>query len=290
MKKKMLLAFQILTIIIILLLALSTFFIQHDNPENYSDNFFVKLFSLDHYYHSPLNLVLFSLMALLMLVPVFFKTFKSKLQIVLHLVIVFAFVLIIYDKTMNFRDIMPLNEKQSINFSEIVDDENYNQTIYLDEFIIEYHNGSRMPKAFTSKLIINNSDSVLLNVNKPVEIGKYRLYQNAYDIIPVYKLIFDKEEYLLSFGEKMELKDHVAYLTRTKNPKKMVFHFNEQEFVLSTKGGTFAIEEFSFDLSLTEESKYTSIIEVASVTGMKFLLVVGLGYLVTLGYIFWSKK
>ncbi len=289
MKKKMLLLFQLVTKILIILLALSTFFTQKQNPANYSDNFFVSLFSLDHFYTSPLLVVLFSILVLMLIIPIFMGIFKSKNQVALHVVIALAFGIIIFDKTSNFRTMMPIMEGETVNFSKIVDDKSYNDKIYLDQFIIQYHEGSRMPSAFTSHLVLNETDSVKLNVNKPVEIGHYRLYQNAYDKIPIYELTFAGSEYELMPDDTLSVDGHELRLHIREDRKGMVFHFNQQEKELSVQGGEFTIAEFEFSLAV-KEMKNLSVIEVASVKGMKILLLLGLLYLVLLGICFWRKK
>ena len=131
MKKNMLLFFQILVAIIILLLALSTFYIQQKNPEFYSNNWFTRLLCLDHFYDSLLNFALFSIMIILIVVAIFVKRLKVKGQMILHIIISLAFLIIIFDKYSNFRIMMPILEGETIEFGKVIGDDNYTQKISL---------------------------------------------------------------------------------------------------------------------------------------------------------------
>jgi len=289
MKKNMLLSFQILTKIIIILLAISTFFIQHENPENYSNNLLVKLFSLDHYYNSPLNIALFSLMVILMIVAIFVRRLKAKDQIILHIIIALSFLVIIFDKSLNTHLMMPIFEGETINFGKIIGDDNYTQKIVLEKFDIEYHEDSNMPSAYTSTLKIDDNNPIQLNVNKPVKIGKYRLYQNAFDRIPVYNLNFEGSDFEIAIGDTLLVKNHTIFIDMKENRRSINFCFNEQQKTLSPMGGKFHINKFEFDLKM-DNVAYVSIIEVASVKGMRMLLFLGLAFLAALGFAFWGKR
>lgn len=289
MKKKLLIFFQILTLVIIILLAISTFFIQHHDPANYSDNAIVRLLCLDHYYNSWLNVSLFMLMALLLLFSLLSGGIKSRCQQILHITILGSFFIIMFDKGFNQRTIVPFPEKETINFSDIINDPDTDHTIILDKFEIDLHTGSRMVKAYVSHLIINEMDTVQLKVNKPVQIGKYNLYQNAYDRVPVYDLKIKDYNYGISPFDTLYVDGNQVFIDLSQDYKQMTFHFNEQEHVLSVRGGRFHIAEFPVEIEM-EGMKYVSIIEVAEVRGMGLLLIFGIGYLISLGYCFWRKK
>ncbi|MBN2282090.1 MAG: cytochrome c biogenesis protein ResB [Candidatus Marinimicrobia bacterium] len=290
MKKYILPMFQVVTKIIIILLSLSTFFIQRDHPDNTSDHLLVKLFSLDHFYNSGLNLFLFSLFILLILFAVGSKRLNIPIQVVLHLVLALAFIVIIYDKTCNEHNYITLCEGETLQFSEAVKDPKHNHTIKLEKFMIDYHDDyTNMVKAYTSQLIIDNRDTTFLQVNKPVKIGHYRLYQNAYDKIPLYHIKIDEAEFNISIDDTLTFNNNSIYISMAENRRTITVHFNEQQKRISPMGGTFTMNEFEFDLKM-EDVVFQSIIEVASVRGMVLLLVLGLAYLTTLGIAFWRKK
>ena len=100
------------------------------------------------------------------------------------------------------------------------------------------------------------------------------LFSNNYTIIPQDTIVVD---------------GHEIYLIINDNRSKITFHFDKIKMDLSPMGGEFTIEEFQFNLKMIG-TKYYSGIEVASVRGMKLLLLLGLGYLSSLGYCLWRKK
>jgi len=289
MRNKMLFLFKILTKVIILLLAISTFFAQQTNPINYSDNFFIRILCLDHFYNSPINITVFIVMILLIVISLFVKAIKKNEQLILHLIIILAFIVILFDKSTNHRTMMPILEGETVNLQDFINDDNYSEIITLEKFLIEQHEDSEMPKAFTSHLIIDNMEKVELNVNKPHKIGKYRLYQSTYHKIPVYNFKLDSIEYSIMPEDTLLVNNNEISIFLSPDMRNLTFNFNEQKIALSPRGGQFVIGDYQIDLSFTE-SKYYSGIEVAEGSGMRILLILGLLYLGTLGYCFWRKK
>ena len=89
MKKIFLISFQILSIILLVFLAISTFMPMKADP---------GFLFLNNFYNSPLNLALWLLLALSLIVAVVFKGIRSPRQKILHLALAVIIVLFIVDK------------------------------------------------------------------------------------------------------------------------------------------------------------------------------------------------
>ncbi len=292
MKKRLISSFQYLSGIIIILLIFATFFLQKENPETFSQNIFVKFFALDHFYDSYPNTILFSAMILLIFLSIIFRALKKKTAVMLHIIIALAFIVIIFDKSVNSQFTVPIREETEINFGEVVNNETdkYNINLYLEKFQIIHHPNSSMPKSFTSFLILDKQDTVKISVNKPLKLGKYRLYQSAYHKIPLYEVNIIDKNYKLFLGDSAIYNNNKISIEKyPPNPEKFIFRLNNEFVLLNTDKSELNINNLPVKVALLD-TKFVSIIEVAEKTGMKLLLLLGLAYLFVLGIVFWGKN
>lgn len=291
MKKRIIFYFQILTALILILLAFATFFNQKGNPDTFSRVFLVKYLALDHFYDSIQNISLFSIMILLIFISIIFGVLKRKIQVTLHVIIAISFLIIIFDKSFNLRKIVPIREGTTHSFSELVNNESDTDILlHLNQFEIEHHPNSKMPKAFTSEIVIDNQDTVYINVNKPLKIGKYRLYQNAYEKIFLYEIDVNNEKYYLFSGDTISTAEYNIYLKIiNSNYQKVLIGINNESGIVNSNGEKNIINNLPVKVTFVE-MKFISKLEIAETTGMKLLLILGIGYLVVIGIAFWRKK
>ncbi|MCK9483523.1 MAG: cytochrome c biogenesis protein ResB [Candidatus Marinimicrobia bacterium] len=287
MIKTYLRVFQIVVVVLIGALAISTLLV----PEDSALIPILRVLSPDRFYASPLNIALWLTLCLVMLLAIFLKGMPGFAQKCLHFLLVMIFLLIIYDKTVNQRFYISIREEQEVNFTSFLEKPGaaYDIPIRLLKFDIQFHSGTNAPAAFTSQLLINQTDTALLAVNQPLDIGRYRLYQNAYDRDYFVKAISNQDTLITQFN--------------------MPFNLNQWEIVLrefNVTTGNFLVEVDKAEYQVAPDEisnlsglkikfdrpspRYTSIIEVVEVTGVNILAILGLMYLLVLAYLLGWKQ
>ncbi len=292
MRKKIIIFYQYLSGIIIVLLAFATFFIQKENPEIFSQSILVRIFALDHFYDSYVNIFLFSLMIILVFVSIIIGVLKKRSTVIFHVILALVFILIIFDKSFNSRQFISIPEGTEINFGDIVKNssDKYNKNLFLENFKIVHHPNSKMPKAYTSKIIIDHKDTIKINVNKPFKIGKYRLYQSAYESQPQYEILINDSKAKLFVGDTIKIGENILWLENmNRNSPRMILHINSEVCIINSDGAKIKVNDIPIKIKLIG-IRYITILDVAETTGMKFLLILGIGFLLLLGIVFWRKK
>ncbi|MDO9549305.1 MAG: cytochrome c biogenesis protein ResB, partial [Candidatus Marinimicrobia bacterium] len=207
MRKFWIRAFQIISILLVLFLAVSTFIPQTSEfpPGEYpgAANSLIRFLHLDRFYNSPINIALWGLLTVIIIGSIFFKGIRTPVQKIIHLLLALCFIVIAIEKGSNQRFNFRIREGEEIRFSDYTDSKSdkYDVTIKLLDFDIQYHPGQHTPKAFISQLQIDGEDTVYLAVNKPYAIGHYRLYQSAYDQELIFHLNINGETYPVIFGD-----------------------------------------------------------------------------------------
>jgi len=275
-KKTLLRSFQILSIVLLAFLAVSTFMPLKEDP---------GFLFLHRFYDSPLNLALWILLALILVLAVLFKGIRSTKQKILHLSLAVIIVLFIVDKSQNERFFISIHEGESIELGEHIED--HDKTIRLDRFEIDLHDDQETPSAYRSYLTLDSDTKAILEVNKPLAIGRYRLYQSAFEQNYYFSLKIGNEEFELTFGDSLETGFGKIVLTdyddRIRHFRLMV---NDKVQWLPLNTGV-SLDDAYWSITPLEE-RYSSIIEVVEVRGIFWLLVAGIMYLVFMALDFWK--
>ncbi len=288
--------FQVILIILILALMLSTF-VPQVAPESLkstaeiSTPALLHFLYLDRFYSSPLNVALWGLLVLLILVAVILGSVRRLPNISLHLLLALILIAIFFEKISNQKYIVPITEGETIQLTRFLKAPAIPETttLQLQEFKIQYHPNSRMPKAFNSHLVINGQDTTILSVNKPLALANYRLYQEAYDVENTFKVQLNDTPYEMILGDTVfyhnkpfVLKDfnHSSYAFQCQYAGKEYQIFPDQNN---------SIADIAVKIK-SEGQKYISIIKVAEVGGTKLILFLALVYLINLGYLFWRRE
>lgn len=286
--------FQVLILALVVALAVSTLVVPgaevRIEPGN-SGVPIVKMFGLDHFYNSTLNVVLWVALCLAMLMSIFLKGLRSLAQKSLHFLLVMIILLVFYDKAVNQRFTIPIREGQEVNFANYIKnpDPVYQIPLRLLKFEIQMHPGSPVPAAFNSWLLISRTDTTKLAVNKPVPVGRYMLYQNAYKQDHMLEVISGGDTSITPFNSKIILNRQEIFL-HDYNDSTQTLHMEIGGAQYQVPMGVASIVGGQKMQILPLGPKYTSIIEVADVTGVNILALFALMYLVALAYNFWWKQ
>ena len=283
--------FLIVLTVLTIFLILSTFFPGSATmPGRTEDvNPLVKFFHLDNFYNSFINLGLWGVITVLLIVSVFTGAVKTTSQKIIHIVLALIFIVIVYEKTVNNRFYLKLTEGETIQFAEYTPGKSPQDslTINLKKFEIIRHPGSRMPRAFISHLVMNESDTVHLAVNDPLSFRHYRFYQNAYDRKFTFNLRVDQQEFSASLPDTFNINSSSLVLKNFDHQtRKFVLIFNNTNHQI-TPGKTVEIDGHQITIN-PKGAKFISIIEVAEVKGVGILLILSLVYLLFL-YIAFRK-
>ena len=169
--------FQIVALVLILLLAASTFFLQQSevSPDCSSPNLIVRWLSLDRFYSSGLNGFLWLFLTILLVLAVIFNVIRSTAQKALHLLLALIFGVVFLNKNLEIRFFLSIVEGKEIFLSSFVErlPENEDAVIRLERFEIPMHAGTSFPKNYISHLVINQINLVDLSVNHPITVGKF---------------------------------------------------------------------------------------------------------------------
>jgi len=286
---------QTLAGLLLLFLAVSTFIPQiaefpagqYPGPANR----LIGLLQLDRFYNSPVDIVLWGLLVAAMIGAVIFNVVRTPVQKILHLLLALCFVLVALEKGSNRRFGMTLSEGQEIVFSDYSGtvSPKHNVRLKLLRFEIQRHADESTPKAFISHLLINGQDTVLLAVNKPFAIDRYRLYQSAYDQKYIFAINIDDSLHMLSFGDSLALSDGTFVLENFDHQKRQFrLRFGQEYYSISMQK---PLRIGSHEITVTPGgARYDSIIDVAEVRWTKPLLLASLLFIVFLGGAFWYRK
>lgn len=291
MRKYWIYAFQIVSLLLLVFLVVSTFIPQVSEfpPGEYpgAANRLVNILHLDRFYDSPINALLWGILSLSIIAAIVLKGIRSPLQKILHLLLALCFIIIAVEKSTNRRFIMTIREGETVHLSDFTKSASvkHDCELQLLQFEIKYHDNRRTPKAFISQLLINKQDTVQLAVNKPLAIGHYRLYQNAYDRDILFYLNINGRDHAAALGDTVFYGGIECILAD--------FDHTERVFNLKIGGQHYAIGMLQplriGDLELVikpGKTIYSSTIEVAEVRWTKLLLVLALLYLVVLAFAF----
>ena len=295
MRKTWIKAFQIISIILLIFLAVSTFVPQVNEfpPGEYpgAANSLIHVLHLDRFYGSPINIALWGFLSLIIIGGILFKVFRTPIRKILHLLLALCFIIIAVEKSVNRRFNITISEGQEILFSDYAGtiSEKHNVRVKLLRFEIRHHPDKRTPKAFISHLIINDQDTGQLAVNKPYAIDRYRLYQSAYDQKLTFAVSIDDQIHSMSFGDSVSLKSGF-FVLEDFNHQTRQFNLcvDDKYYYISMKQPQ-VIEKYNVIIN-SGGIRYDSIIEVAEVRGAKLLLLLGFLYIVSLIIAFWYRK
>ncbi len=295
MRKFWINTFQTITILLLLFLIVSTFIPQTGEfpPGEYpgSDNGLIRFFHLDQFYDSPINIALWGLLSVITITSVFLKGIRSPIQKIIHILLALCFIVIAIEKSSNQRFNINISEGETVLFTDYSDtkSDKYNVSIKLLKFEILMHPGQRMPKAFTSYLLINDQDTVRLSVNRPYAVGHYRLYQSAYDQEVCFQLAINEQNHSVTFGDTVFI-DTSEVILEGFNHQRRVFDLKiNGKYYHTGMQQPRRIDGYSVMLS-PGETRYTSTIEVAEVRWTKLLLVLSILYVFGLFVAFWRRK
>ncbi len=281
-KNILLRSFQILSIILLAFLTVSTFMPLKEDA---------GFLFLNRFYDSPLNFALWILMAVLLVAAVLFKGIRSPRQKFLHLALAIIIVLFIIDKSTNERFYMTLKEGNTTDLSNYIDSdpEIYDVDIKLKRFEIDLHEDEQSPRSYRSYLKLNDKD-VVLEVNKPLAIGRYRLYQSAFEKHYYFDLQIGSKHYELSFGDTIKNAQEKIIVLDDYNSR--IRHFrlivDEQTRWLPLNSPVM-IDDDEWSITSIGEV-YSSVIEVVEVRGLFWLLLAGILYLAFMAWDFWKPK
>jgi len=288
-------AFQIISILLLIFLAVSTFVPQISEfpPGEYpgAANSFIHFIHLDRFYSSPINIVLWGLLSVIIIASVFLKGIRTPIQKIIHLLLALCFIVIAIEKSTNQRFNISIREGEEICFSDYTNSKSakYDLMLKLLKFDIQYHPGQRMPRDFISHLQINGQDTVHLAVNKPHAIGHYRLYQSAYDHEIIFNLNINGMDYPVNFGDTVRI-DSSAFILEDYNHQRRVFDLKiDGKYYHTGMHQPRRIDNYSIIIT-PGETQYTSIIEVAEVRWTNLLLFLGLLYIAALFMAFWRRR
>jgi len=285
-------AFQIIVILLLILLSVSTFIPQiTEFPQGQypGTNALIQFLQLDRFYNSPLNILLWAILTLSIFGSILLKDTQPLNQKILHLLLALIFITIGIEKSINQRYLIPIKEGEEIQFSRSAGIGQDDTRLKLLQFEILYHPDNRTPKAFISHFLLNNQDSVQLAVNQPLAIGSFRLYQNSYDRQTLIPLMVDQNTFRMSVGDSLILKNKTLRLAEF-NPGAGIARiiYDAKSYYLETNQ-LCRIEDYHFTIK-PAESCYRSIIEAVEVRGTKAILAFCLLYLISLASAFWFPK
>lgn len=287
---------QIVIAVIVILLALSTFIPQRwaEYPESSNTGItgsLINALKLDRFYSSPVNLILWALLIVLLVIGIIAGGIVGNPYRVIHLLLAAIFLVVIYDKTTNQRFMLSIAEGETVDFSRYVDDKDaeYQISLTLERFEIRRHPGSEMPSSFSSYLIINHSDSVRISVNQPLAVGRYRLYQSSYDRQYLFRVLCDSDSAEVSFGDSIKICGNQLKLNS--------YDHKVHRFEIEMGGIEYTVPPGRLSMVGGKQmgiypvgEVFISTIEVAEITGTKLLLVLAVMYIAGMGYSFWGKK
>lgn len=285
-------AFQIIVILLLLFLSASTFIPQiTEFPQDKypGTNALIQFLQLDHFYNSPINILLWAMLTLSIIGSILLKGTQPPNQKILHILLALIFITIGIEKSINQRYLIPVKEGEEIQFSKFTGTGQNDIRLKLLHFEIQYHPNNQTPKAFISHFLLNNQDSVRLAVNRPLALGHFRLYQNSYDRQTFIPLMVDQNTYRMSIGDSLIITNKTLKLAEF-NPVAGFARiiYDAKSYYLETSQPC-KIEDFHLTIKPTE-SCYRSIIEAVEVRGTKALLAFCLLYLISLASVFWLPK
>jgi len=281
--------FQVVVILLILGLAISTFLPPSSHCPDCPPA--LRLLLPDRFYDSPLHASLWLVLAVSMIIAVIFRGLRTASQKILHLLLALIFLTIFFEKSTNRRFFMTIKEGQAVNLSDVIHSSTpeYNLQLRLLRFELERHPDGLRPKAFNSHLLIEGHKPATVSINRPLAIGRYRLYQNAYHEVPTFKFLVAEDTLIAAVGDTVKWNEHRIWFDNydLHEPSLRVYWDGIPNHV--SLSGEFTADRMRIRVT-PGPFIYASIIEVVEVAGTAFLLFVSLLYLVALVNVFWWNR
>ncbi|MDZ7820349.1 MAG: cytochrome c biogenesis protein ResB [Candidatus Marinimicrobia bacterium] len=227
-------------------------------------------------------------LSLMLIAAVMFNGIRSFRQKILHLMLAAVFLLVAADKSGNERFFITLREGETISLDNYVSHraDAHNVDLTLKRFEIEMHTDGRTPRAFRSYLRINGDRPAVLSVNDPLAIGRYRLYQSAYEKHFYFVVNVNDTLYEATFGDTLPSPSGPvaldAYDHRSRRFRMMK---NDTAFYVPLE--TPVVKHHTEWYISPQGEHYSSVIEMAEVSGLRWLLAAGLAYLAVMAWDFW---
>lgn len=276
--------YQILIALIVVLMTIVTLtpiFTNFSNPSP----LLTRFLPIEQFYHSWLNLTLWALICLALLGVALFGKSMSRAKKVLHLMLALIFLLVGYDKITDRRTFIILKENQVVNLysaktnTEIL-------KLRLLNFTIQKHPDQQAVAQYRSQILINERDTVYLEVNHPLALGQYRFFQNSYQERPRFTIVAAQDTFHCLLGDSALFRQN--YLTlkpSASNPGAPTIWYNGKTY-LPNAAGVVTIDNQPLSIRPAGHG-YISIIEVVRATEPKILMIFGIFYLICLAYVLW---
>jgi cytochrome c biogenesis protein ResB len=198
-------------------------------------------------------------------------------------------IVIFAEKSYNKDLYLEMVEGESIHFGKFVenDDEDYEFSLTLDDFAVNYHAGSRMPSAFISTVSYRDKTQKI-EVNKPLAIGEYRLYQSTYDVIDRFVIDIDTLNIDITEGQPYESDTLRIEIARSRTSEKEVdVIINEAQYTVPLNDAIF-LDDYKIHITKKEPIMQSGF-QVSSTFGMRTLFVLGLLFMISLAWCFWGN-
>ncbi|HPC36114.1 MAG TPA: cytochrome c biogenesis protein ResB [Candidatus Marinimicrobia bacterium] len=251
----------------------------------------VRTLGFDHLPHSWLNIGLWLVLIAGMLAAIFLKGMRDFAPKFLHFLLAAIFLLILCDKAFNQRFVISILEGQEVNFAQFLKKPKpeYNIRLQLLSFDIKTHPDGKTVESYTSRLLINQTDTTILAVNRPLAIGKYRLYQSAFKKDYLFEVICGGDTLISPFNVACNFNQQVIVLKGIDTlARALTVEIDHKEYQIPP-GEVFNVAGRKIKINPLSP-KYTTIIEVAEVTGLRLLALLSLMYLAVLTYVILWKQ
>ncbi len=277
MKKISLKALASILIVLVFLLAISTFIPQNRPWGWYPDylplgmGYLVLALQLGHFYNSFLNIVLWLIFSFFCLLYSFIEFKRDKIKSMAILMLAILIGIFFYNQSFNHRFFMELREGSAIRLDSVLTGTSpqYQRILKLEQFEIQNHPGSERPAAYISHLTLDE-EQVQLKVNHPICIGSYRFYQNDYRQLEEISLQWGDQSMLKEWGDSINLRDHVIQLVEFEPVRKQIRLQLDGRFLAIEEGSSILLDSLPLLINLTSQG-YVSVLEVVEISGIGFL-------------------
>lgn len=276
--------FQILTSILVLLLAGETLLpLIIKNPESSLAAAFSQ-----NIYQSEIFIVIYSLLVLALFAATAFSREMNGGIRVMHLTLALTFVLIGYDKFSNPPSFITLREQLPVSVT-LNRPNPVNITLRLLRFENIKNSTDAPAPQYSSTILLNERDTLLLTSNQPAKVGSYRFLLNSFQVKPRFAIIAGKDTLLATSGDSLRL--HDAFLTvlyPDSDGQLPPILFKNIAYQPQTNGLIF-IEKTPIWIKKTGQM-YLNTISIVQATKPKIILLLGSFYLLCLIYVLWWKN
>lgn len=296
LRKYLLHTVQIILILLSILLILSTFIPQHRDEQFYREAYpsiisqLILQLNFDGFYASPIHILLWIIFTFLLVLFAISKFYTRKSIRIFHIILILMAIVIFADKSYNKDLYLEMAEGESINFGKLVknDEEDYDFKFTLDDFTVNYHAGSRMPSAFISTVSYQD-ETQNIEVNKPLAIGEYRLYQSTYDMIDRFEIDIDTLTIDITEEQPYESDTLRLEIAKSRTPeKKVAVSINDAKYTVPLNESIF-LDDYKIHIA-EKEPIMRSGFQVSSTFGMRTLFVLGILFFISLAWCFWGNN